>query len=73
MTMQDAYQRTLDRAEYIRFRGLELVEKWECELREERKQNPVLDDFVKTCPVKDPLDPRQAFFGGRTNSHYLYY
>lgn len=63
----------MDRADYIRSKGLELKEMWECELKQQLKVDREMRDFFDTCEVRDPMDPRRAFYGGRTNSHCLYY
>ena len=46
---------------------------WECEWEQQKKADPRVAEFVKTLPVIKPMNPRDAFFGGRTNASYLYY
>ena len=58
--MSTAYGETLTREDYIRGKGYTLVSKWEC-------------DWVKEAPALDQevlytVEPRDAFFGGRTNA-----
>ena len=47
--------------------------KWECEFRKEIEDNAVLQTFIANLNVENPLDPREAFFGGRTNAAVLFY
>ena len=43
-----------------------MIEQWECEFKKELKQNEKLKDLVKNMTWVSPLDPRDAFYGGRT-------
>ena len=38
-----------------------------------QKTDPCLKDFVDTIDIITPLNPREAFFGGRTNAIKLYH
>ena len=46
------------------------MEKWECDFDRERKENSNIDEFIKTQRIFSfqPLNPRDAFFGGRTEN-----
>ena len=46
---------------------------WECEFEKKKKNDCELQDFLKTCEIKSSLKPRDALFGGRTNSIKLYH
>jgi hypothetical protein len=46
---------------------------WESEWDTMLKRNIQLRDFIETQHITGPLDPRDAFFGGRTNASRLYY
>ncbi|XP_067668248.1 uncharacterized protein [Haliotis asinina] len=55
-----------------------VVTQWECDFQKEQKDNEHLRAFLTTLQgphtyMSDPLDPRDAFFGGRTNTAKLYY
>ncbi|XP_022787930.1 uncharacterized protein LOC111327883 [Stylophora pistillata] len=58
-------KRTAEKGGKIRAAGFDLVEVWECELAKDRD----FEKFYKTWDreIVDPLNPRDAFFGGRTN------
>src|SRR5271170_1878224 len=72
-TMETAYRETLDRARNIRKAGFKLVEKWECEFRKQMVNNKTLTRFAAQRTRDEPINPRDAFFGGRTNATCLYY
>ena len=46
--------------------GYKVIEQWECELKKDLKQNQNLQDLVNTMIWVLPLNPREAFYGGRT-------
>lgn len=50
-----------------------MVTIWEHEWDKMVKDEPDLKVFVKTYERKTPLDPRDAFFGGRTNATKLHH
>lgn len=54
---------------------LQVIEMWECTFNLEKVQNVELKRFLDTHdnPDDDPLNPRDAFFGGRTNCTKLFY
>ncbi|XP_046382273.1 uncharacterized protein LOC124153218 [Ischnura elegans] len=55
--------------------GYKLIEKWECEFKRELERDIALSNFVRLHPARKekPLDPRDAFYGGRTNALRLYH
>ncbi len=53
--------------------GMKYICIWEHEFLKERNQNEQLRQFLKNLDVSDRLDPRDSFFGGRTNASQLYY
>lgn len=46
--------------------------KWQCEFTKELKENLVMRNFIDQLNLQAPLDPREAFYGGRTNAAVLY-
>lgn len=73
LTAEDAYRRTKEREYELQMQGYDLQTMWECDLSKELKSNVEMRDFFKGVDLMDPLDPRDAFFGGRTNCTQLYY
>ena len=49
-----------------------MTEKWEHDFEIEKKTNPTLMEFLKTFQLSEPLNPRDSFFGGRTNGVRLH-
>ena len=69
--MEQLYQDTQTKVKYLKDQGFEVVEKWGCAFMKELKQDEELKQFVKDHGFVDPLQPRDAFFGGRTNAAKL--
>ena len=72
-TMQEVYESTLKKHELLRQHGNDLKVVWECEWDLQVKTHPDLAPFLQTLKLVDPLDPRDAFFGGRTNAIKLHH
>ena len=51
--------------------GFLLVEKWECVFQKDKKKYGL--KFDRSLEIRLPLNPRDAYFGGRTNAIKLYY
>lgn len=45
MTAREAYDRTLERRQYLIKEGYKMVEKWECDLYEELDRDPEMKNF----------------------------
>ena len=71
-TIEEVYEATQRKTEILRRAGYTVIEKWECEFNEDKKTDPQLQDFLKTFEFVEPLNPRDAFFGGRTGAACLY-
>ena len=69
--MEELYQETQTKIKYLKDQGFEVVEKWGCAFKKELKQDEELKQFVKDHGFIEPLQPRDAFFGGRTNAAKL--
>ncbi|PFX12657.1 putative DNA polymerase [Stylophora pistillata] len=44
-----------------------------CQWEQKKKSDPVLRGFTQTLQITSPLQPREAFFGGRTGARTLYH
>lgn len=71
-TVNEVYDATLKKASMLRLAGYEVIEKWECDFKEEKKTNPQLKAFLKDLEMVPPLNPREAFYGGRTEAVHLH-
>lgn len=48
--------------------------KWECELNREIKENKMMAEFFSDLGNdKGPINPRDAYFGGRTGFDIIYF
>lgn len=56
----------------LRQAGYRVVEKWECQFKEEKKTDPQLKAFLDEFELVAPMEPRDAFYGGRTGAVSLY-
>ena len=70
-TMQDLYLDTIKKICYLRERGFNVIEMWECDLKRELEENEEMRCYFEKHDLVDPLEPRDAFFGGRTNAAKL--
>ena len=72
-TLNEVHESTLKKQESLRQRGYDTKVIWECEWDWEIKTNVELCQFLDTFEIVDPLQPRNAFFGGRTNAVKLHH
>ena len=72
-TLEEVYKSTLKKKETLRQRGYDVNIQWECAWDQEVKTSPDLSLFLNTLEIVDPLQPRNAFFGGRTNAVKLHH
>ena len=71
--MGQLYEDTLRKVKYLRDQGFEVEQKWGCELTKELEQNEEMKQFMEDHELVDPLQPRDAFYGGRTNAAKLFH
>ena len=72
-TMEQLYKDTMRKVKYLKECDFEVEQKWECELTKERKEDGEMKQFFEDHELVDPLQPRDAFFGGRTNAAKLFH
>ena len=72
-TMEQLYKDTMRKVKYLKDQGFNVEQKWECELTKERKEDEEMKQFFEEHELVDPLQPRDAFFGGRTNAAKLFH
>ena len=71
-TVEEVYEASLKKVADLEASGFTVVVKWECEYRRERTALPALKTFAASFNLVTPLEPRDAFFGGRTEAITLY-
>ena len=72
-TMEQLYKDTMKKVNYLENHGFEVVQKWQCELEKELKEDEEMKQFFDEYEIVDPLQPRDAFYGGRTNATKLFH
>ena len=72
-TMEQLYKDTVKKVNYLEGHGFEVVQKWQCELEKELKEDEEMRQFFDEHEIVDPLQPRDAFYGGRTNATKLFH
>ena len=72
-TMQDVYEATQQRTQTLRAQGYTVVEMWGCDWASLKDTSPDIHTFVANLQSTEPLNPRDAFCGGRTNAVKLYH
>ena len=72
-TLNELYRATEVKKKRLQELGYNYVEMWECEFKTCLRENVELTAFAKECDITTRLDPRDAFFGGRTNALTLYH
>ena len=71
--MHDLHQATVEKAKYLEDKGYVVVQVWECDIRRELERDEEMKRYFDNYEIVDPLEPRDAFFGGRTNAAKLYH
>ena len=72
-TMHDLYQATVQKTAYLREHGFNVIEMWECEINRELGHDEDMQRYFDDYDITDPLEPRHAFYGGRTNAAKLFH
>ena len=72
-TMQDVYDATQDKVQQLTKQGYNVIQMWGCEWDHLQQTQPEIDSFVRELDFIQPLKPREAFCGGRTNAVKLYH
>src|SRR5436190_2172200 len=69
-TLDSRYDRTLAITWRLARQGYTVTEKWECDFDREMRDNREMSEYLRNHPMVEsaPLDPRDAFFGGRTGN-----
>ena len=72
-TMEALCQQMGDKCQTLQQMGYKVVQIWECQWKEQKKASKEIQDFLKEINLVPQLNPRDAFFGGRTGAASLYY
>ena len=69
--MEQLFEDTGKKVKYLKDQGFEVIEMWECKLVKEREQDEEMKRYFEEYDLVEPLQPREAFYGGRTNAAKL--
>ena len=72
-TLQDVYEASQQKIQRLKELGYTVVQMWECEWAQLKDTSSDIRTFVAQLQFTDPLNPRDAFCGGRTNAVKLYH
>ena len=67
-TFGDLYQATLSKRMALLQAGYTVIEMWECEWDRLVDNEPAVSQFLRSFDLVAPLEPRETFFGGRTDA-----
>ena len=70
--MDDVFALRQEKHDLLRQQGYFVRSIWECEWSRRRAADPAIRTFLQTHQTPRLLDPRDPFFGGRTNAYQLY-
>ena len=71
-TFEELYQATLAKRMALLRAGFKVLEIWQCEWDEQLKKNAEVQRFLNSLDLVPPLQPRDSFFGGRTEAVALH-
>ena len=71
--MEQLYNDTMKKVSYLKDQGFLVVQKWGCELKKELEEDEEMKRVFDQYEIIDPLQPRDAFYGGRTNATKLFH
>ena len=71
-TVEELYRATLAKRMALLRAGFKVLEIWQCEWDEQLKKNAEVQRFLNSFDLVPPLQPRDSFFGGRTEAVALH-
>ncbi|CAH3126339.1 unnamed protein product, partial [Porites lobata] len=71
-TVEELYQATLSKRTALLRAGYTVIEMWECEWDRLVDTDEAVQHFLNSFDLVAPLEPREAFFGGRTGAVALH-
>ena len=71
--MEELYKDTVRKVNYLKEHGFEVEQKWGCELTKDLEEDEEMKQFFEDHELIDPLQPCDAFYGGRTNATKLFH
>ncbi|XP_052813916.1 uncharacterized protein LOC128240969 [Mya arenaria] len=72
MSMGELYAKTREKQQFIEENGYTYTSIWECDFKRDMAKNEDMKKYIQSLELVSPLEPRDAFFGGRTEGFQLY-
>ena len=72
LTMEELYQKTLDKKYPFENEGYIYISKWESDFDRDLSQNEAMATFIQNIELVTPLQAKDASYGGRTEAFTLY-
>ncbi|KAG5876883.1 hypothetical protein JTB14_007459 [Gonioctena quinquepunctata] len=74
-TLNLIYEATTAKEDRLKSLGYDVIDMWECDFKRRLNDNKELQEYVENHPLvlQTPLNPRDAFYGGRTGNTFEYY
>lgn len=74
-TFNELYENTVKKISAIKSLGYDVKEMWECDFDRMKSENPAIREYLKNHPLvsKLVLNPKDAFFGGRTENFVTFH
>ena len=69
--MEQLFKDTFEKVRHLKKQGFQVIEMWECDLVKEMGHDEDMRRYFEEYEIVDPLQPRDAFYGGRTNAAKL--
>ena len=69
--MQQLYEDTFEKVYHLKDQGFQVIEMWECDLLKEMEHDEDMRRYFEEYEIVEPLQPCDAFYGGRTNAAKL--
>ncbi|XP_055924592.1 uncharacterized protein LOC129956687 [Argiope bruennichi] len=73
VSMRTLFERTNESTARLRNQGYRVIEEWEHVFKRRSNDDLELHQFILSHELKDRLEPRDAFYGGRTNAVKLFF
>ncbi|XP_060558044.1 uncharacterized protein LOC132718360 [Ruditapes philippinarum] len=70
--MSELYTHTLDEQKYLESEGYIYECIWECDFKQKLESNPIMKKYTESLEIVSPLEPRDAFHGGRTEAFKMF-
>ena len=64
IAMDELYQSTVEKTEYLKRNGYNVVEMWECDIKQELEEGEDMKHYFDRYHFAEPLEPRDALYGG---------